>query len=64
MDDLRDYLADCHRRNPEFCLKGRTLASLGRQMREWHRDLEAIGRAVCFEEAQGLRPSRESARLA
>jgi hypothetical protein len=44
MDDLRDYIADCHRRNPEFGLKGRTLASLGRQMREWHRDLEAIER--------------------
>jgi hypothetical protein len=24
MDDLRDYLADCRRRNPEFGLKGRT----------------------------------------
>jgi len=44
MDDLRDYLADCHRRNPEFGLKGRTLASLRRQMHEWHRDLEAIAR--------------------
>jgi hypothetical protein len=44
MDDLRDYLAYCHRRNPEFGLKGRTLASLVRQMREWHRDLEAIRR--------------------
>src|SRR6185295_16649976 len=44
IDDLRDYLADCHRRNPEFGLKGRTLASLGRQMRAWHRDLEAIER--------------------
>ena len=44
MDDLRDYLADCRRRNPEFGLKGRTLASLSRQMREWHRDLEAIAR--------------------
>ncbi len=44
MDDFRDYLADCHRRNPEFGLKGRTLASLGRQMREWHRDLEAVER--------------------
>jgi len=44
MDDFRDYLADCHRRNPEFGLKGRTLASLRRQMREWHRDLEAIER--------------------
>jgi hypothetical protein len=44
MDDLRDYLADCYRRNTEFSLKGRTLASLGRQMRQWHRDLEAIAR--------------------
>src|SRR5215472_13566346 len=44
MDDLRDYLADCRRRNPEFGIKGRTLASLRRQMREWHHDLEAIQR--------------------
>ena len=44
MDDLRDYIADCHARNPEFSLKGRTLASLCRQMRQWHRDLEAIQR--------------------
>jgi len=44
MDDLRDYLAARYRRDPEFCLKGRSLASLGRLMREWHRDLEAIAR--------------------
>src|SRR5499427_2220251 len=44
MDDFRDYLEDCRRRNPEFGLKGRTLGSLGRQMRDWHRDLEAIAR--------------------
>jgi hypothetical protein len=44
MNDFCDYLADCYRRNAEFSLKGRTLASLGRQMHEWHRDLEAIGR--------------------
>jgi hypothetical protein len=44
MDDLRDYLADCRRNSPQFSLKGRTLASLNRQMREWHRDLEAIAR--------------------
>jgi hypothetical protein len=44
MNDLRDYLADCYRRDRRFSLKGRTLASLGRQMREWHRDLEAIAR--------------------
>ena len=44
MDDLHDYLADCRQRNPEFGLKGRTLASLSRQMGEWHRDLGAIQR--------------------
>jgi hypothetical protein len=44
MDDLCDYLADCRRRDPAFSLKGRTLASLGRRMREWHHDLAAIAR--------------------
>lgn len=44
MDDLHDYLAACYRRDPEFSLKGRSLASLGRLMREWHHDLEAIAR--------------------
>lgn len=44
MDDLGDYLADCRARDPAFSLKGRTLASLGRQMRAWHRDLAAIER--------------------
>lgn len=44
MDDLRDYLAASYRRDRSFSLKGRTRASLGRQMREWHRDLEAVAR--------------------
>jgi len=44
MDDLHDYLAACYRRNRKFSLKGRSLVSLGRQMREWHRDLEVIAR--------------------
>jgi hypothetical protein len=44
MGDLRDYLADCYRRNPDFSLKGRTLTSLRRQMHAWHRDLAAIAR--------------------
>jgi hypothetical protein len=44
MDDLRDYLEDSRQRDPAYSLKGRTLASLGRQMREWHRDLDAIAR--------------------
>lgn len=44
IDDLCDYLVDCRRRDPQFSLKGRTLVSLGRRMREWHRDLAAIAR--------------------
>lgn len=44
MNDMLDYLADCHRRDPGFALKGRTIASLGRQMRAWHRDLATIAR--------------------
>jgi hypothetical protein len=44
MDDLSDYLAARYRRDRTFSLKGRSLASLGRLMREWHRDLEAIAR--------------------
>ena len=44
IDDIRDYLEHCRRRDPEFSLKGRTLGSLGRQMCEWHRDLAAIAR--------------------
>ncbi|MBR0709500.1 PcfJ domain-containing protein [Bradyrhizobium liaoningense] len=44
MDDLYDYLAACYRRNRKFSLKGRSLVSLGRQMHEWHRDLDAIAR--------------------
>src|SRR5215468_12116181 len=68
MDDLRDYLADCRRCNPEFSLKGRTLASLGRLMREWHRDLEAIARIeaarrraeAAHARAHGRAPAREA----
>jgi hypothetical protein len=44
IDDFRDYLGDCRQRDPAYSLKGRTLASLSRQMREWHRDLDAIAR--------------------
>lgn len=44
MNDQLDFLADCRRRDPGYSLKGRTLATLGRQMRDWHRDLEAIAR--------------------
>ena len=55
MNDFRDYLADCYRRDPEFSLKGRTLASLGRLMHEWHRDLEAIGRIEAARRAEAAR---------
>ncbi len=44
MDDLCDFLAECTRQNRSYSLKGRTLASLTRQMRAWHRDLAAIHR--------------------
>ncbi len=44
MDDLRDYLEDCRRQARRFSLKGRTLASLRRQMQAWHHDLAAIAR--------------------
>jgi PcfJ-like protein len=44
MDDIRDYLAARYQRDRKFNLKGRTLTSLGRLMRAWHRDLEAIAR--------------------
>lgn len=67
MDDLGDFLADGYRRNPELSLKGRTLASLGRQMREWHRDLAAIERIeaarrraeAALARARGERPPAE-----
>jgi hypothetical protein len=68
MDDLCDYLADCRRRSPELSLKGRTLASLRRQMGEWHRDLAAIARIEAARRnaqavqarARGEAPGREA----
>jgi len=44
LNDYCDFLADSYQHNPQLSLKGRTLGSLGRQMCEWHRDLEAIAR--------------------
>src|SRR5262245_59820247 len=44
LNDFGDYFADCYLRNPQFSLKGRTVASLGRLMHEWHHDLAAIAR--------------------
>jgi hypothetical protein len=56
MNDIRDYLVHCYRRDPQFSLKGRTLTSLGRLMREWHRDLAEIARI------EALRRRAEAAR--
>jgi len=44
IDDLCDYIAAMHRRDKAYSLKGRTLASLHRQMSQWHRDIAAIER--------------------
>ena len=44
IDDLCDYIAAMHRRDKAYSLKGRTLASLRRQMSQWHRDIAAIER--------------------
>lgn len=44
MGDLCDYVAECRRAEVRYSLKGRTLSSLRRQMRAWHRDLAEIAR--------------------
>jgi hypothetical protein len=44
IDDLCDYLAAARRRDAGFSLKGRTIASLRRQMEAWHREVAAIQR--------------------
>jgi len=44
MEDLSDYLAHCRQQDARYGLKGRTLASLTRQMHAWHRDLYVIQR--------------------
>ena len=44
IDDHCDYIAAMHRRDKAYSLKGRTLASLHRQMSQWHRDIAAIER--------------------
>lgn len=44
IDDCCDFLADRHERDEGYSLKGRTLSSVRRQVREWHRDVAAIAR--------------------
>ena len=44
IDDLCDYIGAMHQRSAAYSLNGRTVASLRRQMAEWHRDIAAIER--------------------
>ena len=44
IDDLCDYLAARLERDRQYSLRGRTLASLERQMRDWHRDIAMVAR--------------------
>jgi hypothetical protein len=44
IDDLCDFFEAARRREAGYSLKGRTLASLRRQMLDWHRDVAAIER--------------------
>jgi PcfJ-like protein len=44
MNDLLDYITHCFCNDQQYSLKGRTLDSLRRRMREWHHDLEAVAR--------------------
>lgn len=53
MDDLCDYLAAALERDRAYSVKGRTLGSLRRQMREWHRELEAVARIEAAMRRQG-----------
>ncbi len=55
IDDLCDYLAECHHRDPDYSLEGRTLASLNRRMREWHHDIAAIERIEAIRRRAGGR---------
>lgn len=43
-DDLCDYIGAMCRHDRAYSLKGRTLASLRKQMSEWHRDIAAVER--------------------
>lgn len=44
IDDLCDYLAARLERDRQYSLRGRTLISLERQMRDWHRDIAMVAR--------------------
>lgn len=59
IDDLCDFLAARHQRDEPYSLKGRSLASLRRQMQDWHRDLAAVARI----EAARRRADRAAGRI-
>ncbi|MGJ4854820.1 PcfJ domain-containing protein [Labrys sp. La1] len=59
IDDLCDFLSARFRADRRYSLKGRTPASLQRQMREWHRELaqlDQIRRMAQRHAAQARRP--------
>lgn len=44
IDDLCDYLSARFERDRQYSLRGRTVASLQRQIQEWHRDIAMVAR--------------------
>lgn len=65
IDDLCDYLAACRRRDRNYSVEGRTLASLNRRMHEWHRDIAAIERIEAIRRrAAGRATARDASRSA
>ncbi|ESW86327.1 PcfJ domain-containing protein [Mesorhizobium sp. M1005] len=58
IDDLCDYIGAVHQRDAAYSLKGRTLASLRRQMLEWHRDIAAIERIEAMRRRAAGRATR------
>lgn len=58
IDDLCDYVGAMHRHDRAYSLKGRTLASLRKQMSEWHRDIAAIERIEAMRRRAGGRTAQ------
>ncbi|BAV46115.1 hypothetical protein MesoLj113a_37930 [Mesorhizobium sp. 113-1-2] len=55
IDDLCDYVGAMYRHDRAYSLKGRTLASLRKQMSDWHRDIAAIERIEAMRRRAGGR---------
>lgn len=60
MDDLCDYLAAARAGDRGYSLKGRTLGSLTRQMRDWHRDVAAVRRIEAAQQRAARAAGREA----